>query len=328
MLDLLLLAQQPAGVDHDGRTFNHMTIDSFPTPAAQLDMLMILGLGGLILIGVVLMNLQVLRRTWPAMHWDWVSLLKAKLYFLPVLVAVICLAVGLVRVVRLSPPPTPEVQDALPNGFIGLEHPLQEDLPEWVQLREVQHLAGGGSLFVVSSEMKTSVQEADEQIQEQIKDLIRGRSYERTAVSDHSVSVEAAEGFGSTFSKQPYPIPDELISNQAIKRRVIEVNRIDFGGNLGVQPMYRVHAQVELSPEIQRAVYPYWRQQELSSRATVLGAGLLVGFIVLTAAYIFLRATGPGGESRGWLRLGTVFTASALIFGVSLLLTSGWLLRL
>ena len=303
------VAQAAGAADHDAVA----VVEQARQPVNQIsytspeELWFILGVAVVVLIGVVVMNLLVLRNTYRNLQWDGLSLLKAKLWFIPVLIALVCLGLSMQH--NLNPPSPPES----PSSFVIIEtepavneHPLKEGLPEWVHQRTVRILEGDSVQMVLSSRMHTTVKEADEKLLKQVKDALRKQVAARTHMD------------------RPFALPDALIRDKAIKRRVIEVNQIDFGEKIGVQPMYRVHAQVEISEESYEAALPYWKAKELKRRMSLLGVLLAAFLIVVTSAHIYLRTSSHlPGKRLFFSRLSIVLVAAGMILGLALTLDCG-----
>lgn len=90
---------------------------------------------------------------------------------------------------------------------------------------------------------------------------------------------------------------------EAISHEPIRISR----GVIRTEPMYRVHLQLELTPDVKEQLYQHWRVPLVNQRLWILGS--LLGMLTLitgsTAAYLRLDAR-TGGAYRGRLKTAAV----------------------
>ena len=171
------------------------------------------------------------------------------------------------------------------------ENEAPSQLPEWV--RQPETTLEEGRLIVISGEQYPALAKAH-------KDAL-------------DVAVRAVkEDFQQTHSAAgDWRLPVALVKREAIRQEYVET--ITRETELNSFQVYRVYYQLELSPQVRKAVFTSWRNQIVEKRLWILGS--LVGFVALvlgtTATYLRLDAL-TGGLYRRRLKLASV---SLLIAG-------------
>ncbi len=114
---------------------------------------------------------------------------------------------------------------------------------------------------------------------------------------------------------QDSTVPVELINQYGVREIVREEFQKDFG--LGKpEPMYKLHARVEVTPELQQAVHRLWKKSIVNDRLWQFGGATGLGVLVVALTAGFLRLNSATmGRARGIL---TVVLA-AIAIGMGLL---------
>lgn len=172
---------------------------------------------------------------------------------------------------------------------------IASDPPQWVTEPAVP--ARDGSRIVVSSQRFATLDEAEAQLTGMVMETVRRH-------------------FHAEFPpyQGTWEIPVSLVEAHAVKQVAGEVMDKDFGSGI-TGKMYRVHAELELSPGLRQAVYGTWRGQIVNHRLIILGSLLgLITLMLATAAGYFKLDDLSFGIYRGRLKL----AAAALITAGSL----------
>jgi hypothetical protein len=165
--------------------------------------------------------------------------------------------------------------------------------PVWTQQGE--NVSNDG-VFVVSSQRFATLDEAEQQVTGEVVARLRQHFHQEMPYRGDWVP------------------PVALAQAHAVRQIAGEEIDQDFGNGIKGK-MYRVHVQLELSPELRNAFYAAWREQVVGRRLLVIGS--LFGLMTLmlgTAACFFRLDELSGGRSRKRLQ----FAAAALIASGSL----------
>jgi len=195
---------------------------------------------------------------------------------------------------RAGYPPETEMPPVLhlPPGSVTLKvRQTLSDPPAWVSAAPQQ--VGDATRVAISSGLWSSPAEAEEDATLRVLG----------AVQNH---------FHNEFPNQgPWQLSLATIESLGAVREVVAVSsERDFGSVRS--RMYRVHAQLDLSPKLRQAVYESWRGQVIERRLWVIGSLLgLVTLMLATAAFYFKLDDVSFGMYRGRLKVAALALIAA-----------------
>lgn len=254
-----------------------------------------LSFASLLALGLGLMGLAILTSVALAGHDKKLSVWGGLMKSLNVVWVVPVFAVLALLVHRLGPEfagdsPVPVLSEtsqlavatpAEPEKTVPVSTTDDSSLPEWV--RQPRIVDGDSTLVVVSSRQFATVEEAE------------------ADVRDQALKALKAE-LGLTGDTTAWKFPERAVDFRLRHEEEItrSVGDVEFR-------VYRVHRQLEISPETREAVVAAWRDHTVDRRLWALGG--LVGFVTLitAASSAYLRLdTRTQGSYRGRLKLATV----------------------
>lgn len=180
--------------------------------------------------------------------------------------------------------------ESRPNELLKIRQ-MSSVAPSWADA--TPDPKGDSTTVVVSSQRFATLEEAERQATERVLALVHSHFHD-----EHP-------------QRGAWQAPLSEVEAHAVEQVTGESLDKDFGN--GIQGrMYRVHARLNLSPELRKALYGTWRAQVVDRRLTILGSILALVTLMLGTSATYIRLDDrTGGQLRWRLRFAALATIMA-----------------